>query len=96
MEKKSLYFVSPEGPMSRAKVKTFVLDTNVLLHDPQSIFKFEDNNLAVTGRLNTSTTQRDVTFVTVEDNENTSFSTPRYILSKMFLIKKYIIIQHLL
>jgi len=29
------------------KVKTFVLDTNVLLHDPQSIFKFEDNNLAV-------------------------------------------------
>jgi len=24
-----------------------VLDTNVLLHDPQSIFKFEDNNLAI-------------------------------------------------
>jgi PhoH-like ATPase len=32
---------------TRAKVKTFVLDTNVLLHDPQSIFKFEDNNLAI-------------------------------------------------
>ena len=30
-----------------AKVKTFVLDTNVLLHDPQSIFKFDDNNLAI-------------------------------------------------
>lgn len=30
-----------------AKVKTFVLDTNVLLHDPQSIYKFEDNNLAI-------------------------------------------------
>jgi PhoH-like ATPase len=30
-----------------AKVKTFVLDTNVLLHDPQSIFKFEENNLAI-------------------------------------------------
>lgn len=30
-----------------AKVKTFVLDTNVLLHDPESIFKFEDNNLAI-------------------------------------------------
>ena len=30
-----------------AKTKTFVLDTNVLLHDPQSIFKFEDNNLAI-------------------------------------------------
>ncbi|MBC8009469.1 MAG: PhoH family protein, partial [Burkholderiales bacterium] len=29
------------------KAKTFVLDTNVLLHDPQSIFKFEDNNLAI-------------------------------------------------
>jgi len=24
-----------------------VLDTNVLLHDPQSVFKFEDNNLAI-------------------------------------------------
>jgi PhoH-like ATPase len=29
------------------KVKTFVLDTNVLLHDPQSIFKFADNNLVI-------------------------------------------------
>jgi len=29
------------------KIKTFVLDTNVLLHDPQSIYKFEDNNLAI-------------------------------------------------
>ncbi len=32
---------------TRASIKTFVLDTNVLLHDPQSIFKFEDNNLAI-------------------------------------------------
>lgn len=30
-----------------AQAKTYVLDTNVLLHDPQSIFKFEDNNLAI-------------------------------------------------
>src|SRR5208282_4551211 len=30
-----------------AKIKTFVLDTNVLLHDPQSIFKFQENNLAI-------------------------------------------------
>ncbi len=30
-----------------AKVKTYVLDTNVLLHDPQSIFKFAENNLAI-------------------------------------------------
>ncbi|MBA3849807.1 MAG: phosphate starvation-inducible protein PhoH, partial [Opitutus sp.] len=29
------------------QVKTYVLDTNVLLHDPQSIFKFEENNLAI-------------------------------------------------
>jgi hypothetical protein len=29
------------------KVKTFVLDTNVLLHDPESIFKFQNNNLAI-------------------------------------------------
>ncbi|MGH8018148.1 MAG: PhoH family protein [Opitutaceae bacterium] len=28
-------------------VKTYVLDTNVLLHDPRSIFQFEDNNLAI-------------------------------------------------
>ncbi len=39
------------APKSRlkgsAKVKTFVLDTNVLLHDPQSIYKFEENNLAI-------------------------------------------------
>ncbi|MFM9032375.1 MAG: PIN domain-containing protein, partial [Opitutaceae bacterium] len=38
-----------KAPLSRlkvsAKVKTFVLDTNVLLHDPQCVFKFEDNNL---------------------------------------------------
>jgi PhoH-like ATPase len=27
--------------------KTYVLDTNVLLHDPQSIFKFEDNDLII-------------------------------------------------
>jgi PhoH-like ATPase len=39
------------APKSKTKVstkaKTFVLDTNVLLHDPPSIFKFEDNNLAI-------------------------------------------------
>ena len=41
--------VSPPQPQLKVtgKVKTFVLDTNVLLHDPQSIFKFEDNNLAI-------------------------------------------------
>ncbi|MFI5336366.1 MAG: PhoH family protein [Opitutales bacterium] len=32
---------------TEVRVKTYVLDTNVLLHDPQSIFKFEENNLAI-------------------------------------------------
>ena len=27
--------------------KTYVLDTNVLLHDPQALFKFEDNDLVI-------------------------------------------------
>ena len=27
--------------------KNYVLDTNVLLHDPQCIFKFEDNDLII-------------------------------------------------
>ncbi len=40
--------ISPHPQLKvTGKVKTFVLDTNVLLHDPQSIFKFEDNNLAI-------------------------------------------------
>ena len=29
------------------KTKTYVLDTNVLLHDPQCLFKFEDNHLVI-------------------------------------------------
>ena len=28
-------------------MKNFILDTNVLLHDPQSLFKFEENNIIV-------------------------------------------------
>jgi PhoH-like ATPase len=32
---------------TKVVIKTFVLDTNVLLHDPQSIFKFEEHNLAI-------------------------------------------------
>lgn len=27
--------------------KTFVLDTNVLIHDPESIFKFEENDVII-------------------------------------------------
>lgn len=36
--------VSSLSNVVAGKVKTYVLDTNVLLHDPQSIFKFEENN----------------------------------------------------
>ena len=27
--------------------KNFVLDTNVLLHDPRSLFSFDDNNVVI-------------------------------------------------
>ncbi|MEO6572992.1 MAG: PIN domain-containing protein, partial [Polyangiaceae bacterium] len=27
--------------------KNYVLDTNILLHDPQAIFKFEDNDVII-------------------------------------------------
>lgn len=30
-----------------SKTKTYVLDTNVLLHDPHCLFKFDDNNLVI-------------------------------------------------
>jgi PhoH-like ATPase len=38
---------NPPQRQVEVRVKTYVLDTNVLLHDPQSIFKFEDNSLAI-------------------------------------------------
>jgi len=43
----SIGAVPPPQQNVTVRVKTYVLDTNVLLHDPQSIFKFEDNNLAI-------------------------------------------------
>jgi len=42
----SAVYHSPQHQVE-VRAKTYVLDTNVLLHDPQSIFKFEDNNLAI-------------------------------------------------
>lgn len=33
--------------ITKAVTKTFVLDTNVLLHDPHSIFKFQEHHLAI-------------------------------------------------
>ena len=29
------------------QMKNFVLDTNVLLYDPQALFKFEENNIII-------------------------------------------------
>ena len=34
-------------PEDREKAKTYVLDTNVLFHDPHCLFKFDDNNLVI-------------------------------------------------
>ena len=31
----------------KGNIKTFVLDTNVLIHDPESIFAFEDNYVVI-------------------------------------------------
>jgi PhoH-like ATPase len=42
--------VSPEDPGNNGhavQVKTFVLDTNVLLHNPDAIFVFEDNEIII-------------------------------------------------
>jgi len=47
MENTSAAVFTPTQRHVGTQVKTYVLDTNVLLHDPQSIFKFEDNNLAI-------------------------------------------------
>jgi PhoH-like ATPase len=38
-----LFYPSTE----RSPVKNFILDTNVLLHDPQAMFKFQDNNIII-------------------------------------------------
>lgn len=37
----------PKKTSKSAKTKIFVLDTNVLLHDPQCLYKFEDNTVAI-------------------------------------------------
>ncbi len=47
MEKTKTLVPPLSGKSVSIKAKTYVLDTNVLLHDPQSIFKFEENNLAI-------------------------------------------------
>ena len=37
----------PKQKTTKNGAKIFVLDTNVLLHDPQCLHKFEDNTVAI-------------------------------------------------
>ncbi len=37
----------PTGPASPSKIKTFVLDTNILLHNPNAMFMFADNEVII-------------------------------------------------
>ena len=37
----------PKQKTTKNEAKIFVLDTNVLLHDPQCLHKFEDNTVAI-------------------------------------------------
>ena len=36
-----------EDPNYEGKIKHFVLDTNVLLHNPNALFVFEDNHVVI-------------------------------------------------
>lgn len=47
-EEQSLFFPNPEkNGRSEVGVKNFVLDTNVLLHDPHSLNRFENNHVFI-------------------------------------------------
>lgn len=43
----SIFAVTAEITINPVDTKTFVLDTNVLLHDPECLFKFEENDVAL-------------------------------------------------
>ena len=47
MESSSSATRCESNPKAERKTKTYVLDTNVLLHDPYCLFKFDDNNLVI-------------------------------------------------
>ena len=36
-----------EEGSSDSTAKNYVLDTNVLIHDPESLFSFEENNVCI-------------------------------------------------
>ena len=39
--------MAKQKKQNNKRSKIFVLDTNVLLHDPQCLYKFEDNTIAI-------------------------------------------------
>jgi PhoH-like ATPase len=41
------YLPIPVLTSERYTMKNFILDTNVLLHDPQALFKFQENNIII-------------------------------------------------
>ncbi len=47
MEIRSASSTEKAGGSVSNRIKTYVLDTNVLLHDPHCLFKFDDNNLVI-------------------------------------------------
>ena len=53
-----------------------------ILNLSSSYLSFEQTSIAPTARLNTSASARDTVFRSIEDNENTLFKLPKYILSK--------------
>jgi hypothetical protein len=39
--------VKPNRKAARSRVKNYVIDTNVLLHDPQALLNFQDNHVLI-------------------------------------------------
>jgi hypothetical protein len=62
-----------------ASIDTLEIDT---LHLNASYLSFEGTSLTASARLNTSSSARDSVFRLIEDNENTHFTIPKFLLSK--------------
>src|SRR6266567_1208799 len=44
---RSVVSVDLRSPAASKMKKNYVLDTNILLHDPHAIFRFDDNNVII-------------------------------------------------
>lgn len=60
-------------------IDKFEIDT---LHLNAGYLTFEGTQLTTTAKLNTSASARDTAFRSVEENENTTFNNPKYLLSR--------------